>query len=315
MHSLSTNDASLGEYKHTVSVGQYVIKITGDCFDLVRVSIFVCLLLRNLECKYQLMDNFVLIFQEAKLVLDEYFGRNEFLSGVEAGVAEANLIHSSSTASMSGTSLSTPTSAIPPSHQLSSASPFVDSGIGLNVMAAAQFGGNFNNQSSVDDDVFVIEDDGNGQLLELLFVFLIRIAISDLVSSKQTISSTSNAPQPNGLTRSRRSHFSHGETLQEAAKETNSKAQSEVQISYENERLIYFSKSPHSWALPRDWIKISELYPNLVRNKVCEYDKVNNNNNSNSSQNHNDFNSKHNTKSNSYSTNHAFRKRGVAMSQ
>lgn len=40
LHSFSTNDASLGEYKYTVNVGPYNIKITGDCFDLVRVNIF-----------------------------------------------------------------------------------------------------------------------------------------------------------------------------------------------------------------------------------------------------------------------------------
>lgn len=39
LHSYSTNDASLGEYKHTVTVGQHNIKITGDCLDLVRVCI------------------------------------------------------------------------------------------------------------------------------------------------------------------------------------------------------------------------------------------------------------------------------------
>ena len=38
LHSLSTNDASLGEYKYTVGVGQHNIKITGECFELVRVS-------------------------------------------------------------------------------------------------------------------------------------------------------------------------------------------------------------------------------------------------------------------------------------
>lgn len=39
MHSYSTNDASVGEYKFTVNVGQHLIKITGDCCELVRVSI------------------------------------------------------------------------------------------------------------------------------------------------------------------------------------------------------------------------------------------------------------------------------------
>ncbi|XP_017786109.1 PREDICTED: eukaryotic translation initiation factor 4E-binding protein Mextli isoform X2 [Nicrophorus vespilloides] len=46
LHSLSTNDASLGEYKYTVVTGGHTIKITGDNLDLVRTS---------------------------KLVLDEYF--------------------------------------------------------------------------------------------------------------------------------------------------------------------------------------------------------------------------------------------------
>lgn len=48
LHSLSTNDATLGEYKYTVNVGQNSLKITGDCFDLVRVSLtFFLYRLRN----------------------------------------------------------------------------------------------------------------------------------------------------------------------------------------------------------------------------------------------------------------------------
>ena len=39
LHSLSTNDASVGEYKFTVNVGTQSIKITGDNIDLVRVSL------------------------------------------------------------------------------------------------------------------------------------------------------------------------------------------------------------------------------------------------------------------------------------
>ncbi|KAK3930793.1 Eukaryotic translation initiation factor 4E-binding protein Mextli [Frankliniella fusca] len=46
LHSFSTNDASLGEYKYTVAVGGCVLKITGANHDIVRA---------------------------AKLVLDEYF--------------------------------------------------------------------------------------------------------------------------------------------------------------------------------------------------------------------------------------------------
>lgn len=37
-HSLSSNDASLGEYKYTVNVGDHNLKITGDSLELVRVS-------------------------------------------------------------------------------------------------------------------------------------------------------------------------------------------------------------------------------------------------------------------------------------
>ncbi|XP_076632676.1 eukaryotic translation initiation factor mextil isoform X2 [Colletes latitarsis] len=58
LHSFSTNDASIGEYKYTVTVGNQSLKITGCNLDLVRT---------------------------AKLVLDEYFlGDTEnFTSGIE----------------------------------------------------------------------------------------------------------------------------------------------------------------------------------------------------------------------------------------
>ncbi|XP_015440542.1 PREDICTED: uncharacterized protein LOC107195250 isoform X2 [Dufourea novaeangliae] len=57
LHSFSTNDASIGEYKYTVTVGNQSLKITGCNLDLVRT---------------------------AKLVLDEYFlGDSDFTSGIE----------------------------------------------------------------------------------------------------------------------------------------------------------------------------------------------------------------------------------------
>lgn len=37
LHSLSTSDANIGEYKFTVVTGGHTIKITGDNLDLVRV--------------------------------------------------------------------------------------------------------------------------------------------------------------------------------------------------------------------------------------------------------------------------------------
>lgn len=75
--------------------------------------------------------------------------------------------------------------------------------------------------------------------------------------------------QRNGLTRSRRSHFSHGDTSMDSSKDMSTKSQQpEVRISYEKDRLLYFAKSIFAWELPREWATICELYPNIVRNKV-----------------------------------------------
>ncbi|KAH8249404.1 hypothetical protein KR032_009393 [Drosophila birchii] len=100
MHSYSTNDASVGEYKFTVNVGQHLIKITGDCCELVRV---------------------------AKLVLDDYFSSSEFLASMEAGAA------------FDGTSLvspvTTPSTPLPGAGPPQFMLPLADSGIGLNYSA------------------------------------------------------------------------------------------------------------------------------------------------------------------------------------
>lgn len=85
-------------------------------------------------------------FQVSKLILDEYFASREFVSGAEEAGAEFALFNSSA-------------STIPASHQLNSTSPFVDSGVGLNVLDKY---GRIAEQTSIenDDDVFVVEDDG-----------------------------------------------------------------------------------------------------------------------------------------------------------
>lgn len=41
-----------------------------------------------------------------------------------------------------------------------------------------------------------------------------------------------------------------------------------IRILYEYERLLQYSKSPHSWALPAEWTKICLKAPNIVRDKV-----------------------------------------------
>ncbi|CAF4785245.1 unnamed protein product [Pieris macdunnoughi] len=58
LHSFSTNDAALGEYKYTVTFGTNSIKITGDNLDFVKT---------------------------AKLVLDEYFESASALEAMGAG--------------------------------------------------------------------------------------------------------------------------------------------------------------------------------------------------------------------------------------
>ncbi|XP_030241399.1 eukaryotic translation initiation factor 4E-binding protein Mextli isoform X6 [Drosophila navojoa] len=210
MHSYSTNDASVGEYKFTVNVGQHLIKITGDCCELVRV---------------------------AKLVLDDYFSSSEFLASMEAGAA------------FDGTSMvspvTTPSTPLPgsgpPQFMLGNALPLADSGIGLNYAA-----GQGNNNGDGDDEVFVDSTASNG-------------------GSSQ-----------NGLARSRRSHFSRKESTPEtkAAREKvedNEAKQLKTntsRVSYDIEHLMYYSKSPHAWALPIEWVKMMETVPSILRNKT-----------------------------------------------
>ncbi|XP_023179890.1 eukaryotic translation initiation factor 4E-binding protein Mextli isoform X2 [Drosophila hydei] len=213
MHSYSTNDASVGEYKFTVNVGQHLIKITGDCCELVRV---------------------------AKLVLDDYFSSSEFLASMEAGAA------------FDGTSLvspvTTPSTPLPgsgpPQFMLGNALPLADSGIGLNYAA-----GQGNNNGDGDDEVFVDSTAPNG-------------------SSSQ-----------NGLARSRRSHFSRKESTPEtkAAREkveedneANRLKTNNSRVSYDIEHMMYYSKSPHAWALPIEWVKMMETVPSILRNKYLQ---------------------------------------------
>lgn len=231
LHSFSTNDASLGEFKYTINVGRHSIKITGDCFDLVRV---------------------------AKLVLDDYFSSNEFLASVEMG-ASFDL----------PSSLASPVTPMPGQHQLITGSPFVDSGVGLDAMAGGM-GSMGGNCIEVDDDVFIVEPPtlgGGGGL---------KSGDSSSSSSSTLVTST---PANNGLSRSRRSHFSRKDSAPEGIKDgagatpTSKDDSTPVRIVHEYERLIYYSKSPHSWALPRDWLKICDKLPYLVRNKDISDEK------------------------------------------
>lgn len=231
LHSFSTNDASLGEFKYTVNVGKHSIKITGDCFDLVRV---------------------------AKLVLDDYFSSNEFLASVEMG-SSFDL----------PSSLASPVTPMAGQHQLITGSPFVDSGVGLDSMAGGMSSMG-SNCIEVDDDVFIVDSPTLGGSS-------LKSGDSSSSSNSTLVSST---PVNNGLSRSRRSHFSRKDSAPEGIKDgagatSASKDDSTpVRIVHEYERLIYYSKSPHSWALPRDWLKICDKLPYLVRNKDISNEKT-----------------------------------------
>lgn len=41
-----------------------------------------------------------------------------------------------------------------------------------------------------------------------------------------------------------------------------------ARVSYDIEHLMYYSKSPHAWALPIEWLKMLETVPSILRNKV-----------------------------------------------
>ncbi|XP_055681541.1 eukaryotic translation initiation factor 4E-binding protein Mextli isoform X2 [Lutzomyia longipalpis] len=246
LHSYSTNDASLGEYKFTVNVGPHSIKITGDRCDLVRA---------------------------AKLVLDDYFSSTEFLASIDAGMGGSfDATIPSYTSHQGGSVSSTPLNpyappVVPMSHQLGGqTSPFADSGIGLNLLAQSASGSPGNGLSiDADDDVFTAETCNTST----------ESSSSNASSNNSIVTSTPS----NGLTRSRRSHFSRQESTPEAlTKDTTSENQ--VRIVHEYEDLISFAKSPLAWALPKDWTKICEKYPTLVRNKVLHrFHSLNINNN------------------------------------
>ncbi|XP_058062230.1 eukaryotic translation initiation factor 4E-binding protein Mextli isoform X2 [Anopheles bellator] len=214
LHSFSSNDASLGEYKYTVNVGQHNLKITGDCLELVKV---------------------------AKLVLDDYFSSNEFLASVDM-----------CTSFDLPNSLSSPVGIVPGPHSLITGSPFVDSGVGLNTIGASV--GELGNYLEPDDDVFIVEP---GATLK-----------ANDVQNNNVIGAGAN----NGLSRSRRSHFSRkdsaGDGLKDASSAAASKSDSNPVKRIEYERLIYYSKSPYSWELPADWKRICEILPYLAKNKV-----------------------------------------------
>uniref|UniRef100_A0A182T1T2 Uncharacterized protein n=1 Tax=Anopheles maculatus TaxID=74869 RepID=A0A182T1T2_9DIPT len=150
-------------------------------------------------------------------------------------------------------SLSSPVGAMPGQHSLITGTPFVDSGVGLNNIGAT-VGDASNSIELLDDDVFVVETGAGYKANEV-----------------QHSGSNSTISANNGLSRSRRSHFSRKDSAGDGLKETapaTVKLDSNAVKRIEYERLIYYSKSPYSWDLPADWKRICETLPYLVKNKV-----------------------------------------------
>lgn len=91
---------------------------------------------------------------------------------------------------------------IPSAHQLAAASQFMDSGINLDLLALSPSSSNILNQGpEIDDDVFATDEKVEGKSH--------NSSIDSNSSSNSTVVSGESPTTPtNGLSRSRRSHFS-----------------------------------------------------------------------------------------------------------
>lgn len=259
LHSLSTNDATVGEYKYTVCIGSASIKITGDCFELVRV---------------------------AKLVLDDYFSSNDFLASVDVGATLDNNALMQSPQIGPLPSFGSPF--IPSSsHQLnSSSSPFGDSGINLDLLLSQNTSiAEMSNAAELDDEVFIVN---SGKLLFKIFIpsifmqafcFFFQLTIPITIHHRalpmlllstdwhvhaEVIFLERIVPQKQEKKIKMRIHVS----LLETPTQLFYMFIISVRIVHEYERLLSYAKSPHSWSFPLDWKRITEKYPQLVKNKV-----------------------------------------------
>lgn len=189
LHSYSTNDASLGEYKYTVNVGQHSIKITGDSLELVRV---------------------------AKLVLDDYFSSSEFLASIETEDALNNArmehpgIHTAY--GMKNSHLNPMVTPVIPKTMYaigtSTSVDRIDSGIALDKISKTPSGQNIkNDMDAVDDDVFIVDD--NGQEIPVGSLGNNSSSFSSTNASASTVKYNSNLSATGLLSRSKRSNFSN----------------------------------------------------------------------------------------------------------
>ncbi|KAL7044348.1 hypothetical protein ACKWTF_001885 [Chironomus riparius] len=225
-HSASANDASLGEYKYTVNVGNHSLKITGDSLELVKV---------------------------AKLVLDDFFTNDEFLKSHEATIMNSDM------------------GLVPAAHQLpSQPSPFIDSGVHLDLLSRSASGMNVVAQqqltNDIDDEVFMhpdsplVNNNENNVLTS-------SSSIESSSSSNTVVSEQTSSILPSsGLARSRRSHFSRKESTPEMTK--TAKGDVDQRITYSVKSLWWFCKnSSLCKCTPSNMEQIRKECPFIVRDK------------------------------------------------
>lgn len=146
--------------------------------------------------------------QVAKLVLDDFFTNDEFLKSSEALTLAADA-----------------GSMIPPAHQLQhQPSPFIDSGVHLDLLARSSsniLAHHFHPQTTnePDDEVFLHDTPGANDNAKVLTP---SSSIDSSSSSNTTVVTDQANAASNGLSRSRRSHFSRKDSTPEMANKTKS---------------------------------------------------------------------------------------------
>lgn len=108
---------------------------------------------------------------------------------------------------------------IPAAHQLAQASPFIDSGVHLDLLARSSSGVNVIAQpqtTDLDDEVFVMHSESPST--ETDANVLTSSSSIDSSGSSTTVVTDQNSQPSTGLARSRRSHFSRKDSTPETTK-------------------------------------------------------------------------------------------------
>ena len=177
-------------------------------------------------------------------------------------------------------------SMIPHAHQLPTQnSPFIDSGVHLDLLARSSSNVLAQNQQETDDDVFVQESPNS---VDAQAGINSSSSVDSLGSSNTITVVDSNVPS-NGLSRSRRSHFSRKDSTPEMANKAkiDSKLISykiflflmlEIYTFLDEPRIIHTMKSlwwfysnlPLCKTLPQNYDLIRENCPGIIREKVID---------------------------------------------